>query len=538
MLSASPERFLRVDAARARRDAPDQGHAAARRRPRARRRARPRAHRERQGSRREPDDRRPDAQRPVARLRAGHRARAGAVRARALRHRPSPRLDRRRRSRAGQRRARPAARGLSRRLDHRRAEGARDGDHRRARAVASAASTAARSATGASPARSTRSIAIRTAVARGGRVYFSAGGGIVADSDPEQEYRETLDKARGMIDALARRRHDPRSSTTTTPSSTTSRATSASSATTRSCAATTRSTLDEIEALAPSHIILSPGPCTPAEAGISTDIVRRFGPTIPILGVCLGHQCIGAAYGGDIVRAGRPMHGTDLADRRTTARASSPGLPSPLRVARYHSLVIARAVAAAVAARDRLGGRRRRDHGGRAPRASGRRRAVPSRVGGQRVRLRDARPLPARRAARLNELPQPRGRRARAPRKPRSRKRGAVDGALARCRRRVRAAAGGAGAVSDELPAVWVNGERQSSDRPPHLGARSRPHAGDGVFETMRVYGGTVFRLDRHLARLVHGLAALDIPAPPELGNGCCDALRAPAAPRRASASP
>ncbi len=63
-------------------------------------------------------------------------------------------------------------------------------------------------------------------------------------------------------------------------------------------------TLDEITALAPSHILLSPGPCTPREAGISVDLIRRFGPTTPILGVCLGHQCIGAAYGADIVRAG------------------------------------------------------------------------------------------------------------------------------------------------------------------------------------------------------------------------------------------
>ena len=66
-------------------------------------------------------------------------------------------------------------------------------------------------------------------------------------------------------------------------------------------------TLKEIERLAPSHIIISPGPCTPAEAGISTEVVSRFGPTTPILGVCLGHQCIGAAYGGPIVRAGRPV---------------------------------------------------------------------------------------------------------------------------------------------------------------------------------------------------------------------------------------
>src|ERR1700686_5888992 len=68
-------------------------------------------------------------------------------------------------------------------------------------------------------------------------------------------------------------------------------------------------TIDDVVALAPSHIILSPGPCTPAEAGISTELVRRLGPTTPILGVCLGHQCIGAVYGGEIVRAGRPLHG-------------------------------------------------------------------------------------------------------------------------------------------------------------------------------------------------------------------------------------
>ena len=99
-------------------------------------------------------------------------------------------------------------------------------------------------------------------------------------------------------------------------------------------------TLDEIEALAPSHIVLSPGPCTPAEAGVSTSIVRRFGPTLPILGVCLGHQCIGAAYGGDVVRAARPMHGkTSLVAHDGTGVFA--GLPSPLRAARYHSLVIA-----------------------------------------------------------------------------------------------------------------------------------------------------------------------------------------------------
>jgi len=100
-------------------------------------------------------------------------------------------------------------------------------------------------------------------------------------------------------------------------------------------------TLQEIETLQPSHIIISPGPCTPGEAGISTDVVRRFGPTIPILGVCLGHQCIGAAYGAGIVRAGRPVHGK--ASRiHHDGNGLFAGLPNPFPAARYHSLVISR----------------------------------------------------------------------------------------------------------------------------------------------------------------------------------------------------
>src|SRR2546421_7737113 len=99
---------------------------------------------------------------------------------------------------------------------------------------------------------------------------------------------------------------------------------------------------EEIETLRPSHIIISPGPGTPGEAGISTDVVRRFGPTTPILGVCLGHQCIGAAYGAGIVRAQRPVHGK--ASRiQHDGRGVFAGLPSPFLAARYHSLVIARA---------------------------------------------------------------------------------------------------------------------------------------------------------------------------------------------------
>ena len=97
--------------------------------------------------------------------------------------------------------------------------------------------------------------------------------------------------------------------------------------------------IEEILALAPSHIVISPGPCSPKEAGISTEIVRRVGPTIPILGVCLGHQCIGAAYGGEILRAGAPMHGKTSRIHHSGAGLFH-GLPSPFIATRYHSLVI------------------------------------------------------------------------------------------------------------------------------------------------------------------------------------------------------
>jgi len=90
-------------------------------------------------------------------------------------------------------------------------------------------------------------------------------------------------------------------------------------------------TVDGIAALEPTHIIISPGPCSPAEAGISTDVVKRLGPTTPILGVCLGHQCIGAAFGGPILRAGRPVHGrTSLISHDGTSVFK--GLPSPIEV--------------------------------------------------------------------------------------------------------------------------------------------------------------------------------------------------------------
>jgi anthranilate synthase/aminodeoxychorismate synthase-like glutamine amidotransferase len=99
-------------------------------------------------------------------------------------------------------------------------------------------------------------------------------------------------------------------------------------------------TLEQIETLAPEAIILSPGPCTPKEAGISNAVIASLGARIPILGVCLGHQCIAEVYGGLVVRARRPMHGkTSLVSH--DGRGVFKGLPNPLRVTRYHSLVAA-----------------------------------------------------------------------------------------------------------------------------------------------------------------------------------------------------
>jgi anthranilate synthase component II len=96
--------------------------------------------------------------------------------------------------------------------------------------------------------------------------------------------------------------------------------------------------VEEIEALAPDRIVISPGPCTPKEAGVTVEVVRQLGPKVPILGVCLGHQAIGEAYGGRTIRARRVMHGK-TAPVRHTGEGVFAGLPSPLTVTRYHSLV-------------------------------------------------------------------------------------------------------------------------------------------------------------------------------------------------------
>jgi len=101
-------------------------------------------------------------------------------------------------------------------------------------------------------------------------------------------------------------------------------------------------TLDEIDALAPARICISPGPCSPAEAGISVPVIQRYAGRIPLLGVCLGHQAIGAAYGGKVVRAREIMHGKTSAVTHTGSDVFQ-GLPSPYTVIRYHSLAVERA---------------------------------------------------------------------------------------------------------------------------------------------------------------------------------------------------
>jgi len=98
-------------------------------------------------------------------------------------------------------------------------------------------------------------------------------------------------------------------------------------------------TVEQVEALAPEHILLSPGPCTPQEAGISIDLVRHFAGKIPVLGVCLGHQAIGAAFGGEVIRAPQLMHGKTSAVEHDGKTIFS-GIATPMTCTRYHSLIV------------------------------------------------------------------------------------------------------------------------------------------------------------------------------------------------------
>ncbi|GAB4321939.1 MAG: aminodeoxychorismate/anthranilate synthase component II [Candidatus Sumerlaeia bacterium] len=102
-----------------------------------------------------------------------------------------------------------------------------------------------------------------------------------------------------------------------------------------------RITIDEIRRMAPARIVLSPGPCTPREAGICNDVIRAFGPSTPILGVCLGHQCMGHVYGGRVVRAPAVMHGKTSPIHHDSTGVFA-GLPSPFEATRYHSLIVER----------------------------------------------------------------------------------------------------------------------------------------------------------------------------------------------------
>ena len=100
-----------------------------------------------------------------------------------------------------------------------------------------------------------------------------------------------------------------------------------------------RVTIKDIEELNPERIVISPGPCTPKEAGVSVDVIKYFAGKIPILGVCLGHQAIGAAFGGDIIRAPRLMHGKTSMIYHD-GKTIYVGLPNPFEATRYHSLII------------------------------------------------------------------------------------------------------------------------------------------------------------------------------------------------------
>ncbi|MFC2019680.1 anthranilate synthase component II [Chloroflexota bacterium] len=102
-----------------------------------------------------------------------------------------------------------------------------------------------------------------------------------------------------------------------------------------------KTTIEEIEGMKPERIVISPGPSTPLRAGISNDVIRHFGPKLPILGVCLGHQCVGYSYGGSIIQAGEIMHGKSSLIHHNSQGIFA-GVDSPFSAIRYHSLIVKR----------------------------------------------------------------------------------------------------------------------------------------------------------------------------------------------------
>ncbi len=151
-------------------------------------------------------------------------------------------------------------------------------------------------------------------------------------------------------------------------------------------------TLEEIEAMAPEAIFLSPGPCTPKEAGVTVEVIRRFHERIPIMGICLGHQAIGYAFGAEVVRADRLMHGKTspvFNDGRTIFK----GLPNPLTAGRYHSLLVQTRHAPGLPGGERRDGGRR-GHGASPPPLPPGRGAISPRVGPHAERETNSEKLP------------------------------------------------------------------------------------------------------------------------------------------------
>ena len=268
-----------------------------------------------------------------------------SARSRAYRHRASPGLDGRRRAARRAWTSVDLLRGeLSRRLDHRRAEDPRHGDHRRARADAPRAPTAAASAISASTAAMDTSIAIRTVRVKDGAASPSRrGGGIVADSDPAAEYEETLTKA-GRIDSEAcRGAHDPRRSTTTTASSTTSRATSRARRGDATWCATTPSTSTTSRPAADRTSSSRPDPARRTRRAFRCELVRALSARACRSSASASATSASAqAFGGKVVRARRPMHGKSSLDPPRRAATSSPACPIRCRPTRYHSLIVRR----------------------------------------------------------------------------------------------------------------------------------------------------------------------------------------------------